>query len=71
MGNYRHQDLSFVEMTNCKPKMKDAKHYLEDSVWQRRFREHLIRDENGWHRHMDCIHYNPAKSYDGFWWMRQ
>ena len=32
-----------------------------DSVWQRRFWEHLIRDENDWQRHMDYIHYNPVK----------
>ena len=33
----------------------------EKGVWQRRFWEHLIRDENDWRRHMDYIHYNPVK----------
>ena len=30
-------------------------------VWQRRFWEHLVRDEDDWRRHMDYIHYNPVK----------
>jgi len=33
----------------------------ERPVWQRRFWEHAIRDEEDWHRHMDYIHYNPVK----------
>jgi len=33
----------------------------ERKVWQRRFWEHTIRDENDWRRHMDYIHYNPVK----------
>ena len=33
----------------------------EKPVWQRRFWEHAIRDENDWRRHMDYIHYNPVK----------
>jgi putative transposase len=30
-------------------------------VWQPRFYEHLIRDEDDLHRHLDYIHYNPVK----------
>ena len=33
----------------------------ERPVWQRRFWEHLIRDEDDWRCHMDYIHYNPMK----------
>ena len=33
----------------------------ERMVWQRRFCEHAIRDEEDWRRHMDYIHYNPVK----------
>ena len=33
----------------------------EKTVWQRRFWEHTIRDEDDWRRHMDYIHYNPVK----------
>ncbi|MGB0711988.1 MAG: REP-associated tyrosine transposase [Gammaproteobacteria bacterium] len=30
-------------------------------VWQPRYWDHLIRDENDWRLHMDYIHYNPVK----------
>ncbi len=33
----------------------------ERGVWQRRFWEHLIRDQQDFARHMDYIHYNPVK----------
>ncbi|MEN6451365.1 MAG: transposase [Thermoguttaceae bacterium] len=33
----------------------------EHAIWQRRFWEHLIRDEEDWKRHLDYIHYNPVK----------
>ena len=33
----------------------------ERNVWQRRFWEHAIRDEEDWHRHLDYIAYNPVK----------
>jgi putative transposase len=30
-------------------------------VWQRRFWEHVIRDETDYQRHLDYVHYNPVK----------
>jgi putative transposase len=33
----------------------------EKDVWQRRFWEHLIRDELDLTRHVEYIHYNPVK----------
>jgi len=33
----------------------------EKGIWQRRYWEHLIRDENDYARHIDYIHYNPVK----------
>ncbi len=33
----------------------------EKGIWQRRYWEHLIRDENDLRRHFDYIHYNPVK----------
>ena len=33
----------------------------ESNLWQRRFWEHLIRDESDFNRHCDYIHYNPVK----------
>jgi putative transposase len=33
----------------------------ERGIWQRRYWEHLIRDERDYARHADYIHYNPVK----------
>ena len=33
----------------------------EYRVWQRRFWEHTIRDQDDLNRHIDYIHYNPVK----------
>ena len=33
----------------------------ERGIWQRRFWEHCIRDEQDFVRHVDYIHYNPVK----------
>ena len=33
----------------------------EAAIWQRRYWEHTIRDEEDLHRHLDYIHYNPVK----------
>ena len=33
----------------------------ENMLWQRRFWEHLIRNDKDYERHMDYIHYNPVK----------
>jgi len=33
----------------------------ESTIWQRRFWEHTIRDQDDYHRHLDYIHYNPIK----------
>ncbi len=33
----------------------------ERGIWQRRFWEHLIRDEQDYQNHVDYIHYNPVK----------
>jgi putative transposase len=33
----------------------------ERGIWQRRFWEHLIRDDEDYNRHVDYIHYNPVK----------
>ena len=30
-------------------------------IWQNRFWDHLIRDEQDFRRHLDYIHYNPVK----------
>ena len=33
----------------------------EQTIWQRRFWEHLIRDDQDLIQHMEYIHYNPVK----------
>lgn len=33
----------------------------ERGVWQRRFWDHVIRDDDDYGRHMDYIHFNPVK----------
>lgn len=33
----------------------------ERGIWQRRYWEHLVRDENDFNRHVEYIHYNPVK----------
>lgn len=33
----------------------------ERGIWQRRFWEHGLRDEEDFHRHIDYIHWNPLK----------
>jgi putative transposase len=33
----------------------------ERGIWQRRYWEHAIRNDQDWIKHMDYIHYNPVK----------
>ena len=33
----------------------------EKPVWQRRFWEHLVRNQEDLNRHIEYIHYNPVK----------
>jgi putative transposase len=33
----------------------------ERGIWQRRYWEHALRDENDFARHVDYIHFNPVK----------
>jgi len=48
-------------------KMSFGTHYRQQAdlsrgrVWQNRFWDHAIRDENDMNRHIDYIHYNPVK----------
>ena len=32
-----------------------------EKVWQRRFWDHIMRDQEDLNRHIDYIHYNPVK----------
>lgn len=35
--------------------------HRESTLWQRRYWEHLIRDDDDYTKHMDYIHFNPVK----------
>ena len=37
------------------------KRHREEVIWQRRFWEHMIRDDEDYRRHCDYIHFNPVK----------
>jgi putative transposase len=47
------------------PKLKDPRASLarkrEAGIWQRRYWEHTIRDDQDYAAHMDYIHFNPVK----------
>lgn len=44
-----------------KPLTSSRQKRQEGNLWQRRFWEHLIRDEEDFIRHVDYIHFNPVK----------
>jgi putative transposase len=35
--------------------------HRESTIWQRRFWEHLVRDDIDFERHLDYTHYNPVR----------
>ncbi|MCJ8282792.1 MAG: transposase [Rivularia sp. ALOHA_DT_140] len=43
------------------PMSESGKKRQEGNLWQRRFWEHLIRDEEDFQAHCDYIHYNSVK----------
>jgi len=40
---------------------KSRKQHREAGIWQRRFWEHAIRDQEDFARHVNYIHFNPVK----------
>lgn len=45
--------------TERRSKVRSAKG--ERGIWQRRFWEHVIRDDRDYENHMDYLHFNPVK----------
>ena len=43
------------------PRNESRQRKNEAAIWQRRYWEHFIRDENDLNIHIDYIHYNPVK----------
>ena len=52
----------FSRQITCNEKISlSRKSKRERGIWQRRYWEHLIRDENDFATHINYIHYNPIK----------
>ena len=47
----------------CKDLSESAIRRGEKGIWQRRYYDHIIRNEEDLYRHIDYIHYNPMKHY--------
>jgi putative transposase len=58
---WMHIKRLFSARFAAQPSCPSQAHKREKGIWQRRYWEHVIRDETDWHRHMDYIHYNPVK----------
>jgi putative transposase len=48
-------------LPNEKPQAAKPRRKGERGIWQRRFWEHLIRDERDYRAHMDYVHINPVR----------
>ncbi|AUB81559.1 REP-associated tyrosine transposase [Candidatus Thiodictyon syntrophicum] len=44
-----------------RPRSESRMRRREGNLWQRRFWEHLIRDDQDFERHFDYVHWNPVK----------
>ncbi|HED32800.1 MAG TPA: transposase [Gammaproteobacteria bacterium] len=49
------------QLPKQEPVNKSRKCKGERGIWQRRYWEHLIRDDNDFEHHVNYIHYNPVK----------
>lgn len=57
----RHVTQSTRHDVGSSPISKSRASRREGNLWQRRFWEHAIRDEEDFARHVDYIHWNPVK----------
>lgn len=48
-------------LPNTERESESRKRRRERGIWQRRFWEHIIRDEEDYRRHVETIHWNPVK----------
>lgn len=51
--------LKEVGIEETRNESREKRH--EAAIWQRRFWEHTILDEDDFEAHLDYIHYNPIK----------
>jgi putative transposase len=61
-GRWREIKKAFVKYIP-KEEYRSANHlkHGERGIWQRRFWEHTIRDDNDYYHHMNYVHFNPVK----------
>lgn len=57
----QHVTRKYAERTQEVLVSQSRQKRREGTIWQRRFWEHLIRDDRDFRRHIDYIHYNPVK----------
>jgi putative transposase len=61
-GRWRRIKAAFSRsLPECYPRSRSQILKNERGIWQRRYWEHTLRDEEDYRRHMDYIHYNPVK----------
>ena len=53
--------VGWVEQSETQQKISSRLKKKEQTIWQRRFWEHLIRDDQDLIQHVEYIHYNPVK----------
>jgi len=59
---YFSKNIDEKEIENIKEYLTESKiNKKEKGVWQRRYWEHTIKDEDDLYKHLDYIHYNPVK----------
>lgn len=51
----------FTKLSNIERSINNNR---ESNIWQRRYWEHTIRDENDLYKHIDYIHYNSMKHHN-------
>ena len=55
----RFSDIVATVKRNVSWRLKELG--VRGPLWQRRFYDHVIRDENDLARHLDYVHFNPVK----------
>jgi len=58
-AKFSQQAKSFLQKEGFCPEARSRKR--EMAIWQRRFWEHVIRDDADLRTHLDYMHYNPVK----------
>jgi putative transposase len=64
ISNIKHSFSKNIDLTYFQEKEKLSASKIkkrEKGIWQRRYWEHTIRDENDLYKHLDYIHFNPVK----------